>query len=177
MLSVVNTIIQITEAEYSELVFESFPNPIQVEPEKILLADFITGCPVPNAIFFTHIAGTWYKIYWKDIRDCIAQEPGLILAITFRVGKVGYPQPDDTNWKNDAFIGKTMRMYVNGTRLYSRAEWMNGDTESIPEEDIDYADFDIEEGEFSRPGKFKTGELIEVKDERITDTIPTSLPT
>jgi len=168
-------IVQISEEEYNTLV-PGTNTTVAVNVDDILAAEFITGCPVPNSIFFVYQAGTFYKIYWKDVRDCIAQEPGLILDITFRVGKTGYPQPDDTSWQNDAFIDKTMRMYVNGIRLYSAEEWQNGDT-SIPLGDIDYADFDISTGTFSRPAKFKKGELIEVKDERITSDIPTSLPT
>lgn len=169
----IGEIIQITEAEYYS-IGPTGPG-IEINPNTITLANFLVGCPIDQAVFFTWVGGTWYKIWWEDIKSCITLTATLILQGSFKVGKVGYPQKGDNVWQDNNFKDKSMRMKVNGITMYTEDEWQNGDSPTMS--NIDYINFDPIAGQFTRPSGFQAGEIIEYWDQKSDPTRPVTLPT
>lgn len=148
-------IIQITEDEYWTILNGLNPSPIVVNTNYlILLSNYLSTCPEDDSMLFIRQNNNWYKLTWETVKRCI-NKAGFSEA--WMVGKDGKAQHDDTSYQNNNYIGLNLRMKVMGSTMYSIEEWDNPEADTI-----DTVDFDTVTGTFSRPAKFKSGEIIEV---------------
>jgi hypothetical protein len=131
-----NRIVQITAAEFFNILSTVVPNPVLNITTNYLvsLQNYLNSCPNDNAVLFLYQGNKWYKALWSVLKNCV----GSNLNVVFRVGDAALPKPQagDSVWNEPAlFLNKNYKrtiLKLNGLeifeeRLYDPVDLASGD--------------------------------------------------
>lgn len=161
-------IVQITASEYYGLSAGPLEPPLYIDPSYLPgVSQYQAPCPLNSFVMFGYYGGSWYKILWSTIKQCIASQG---VSIVCRIGNsdcvAPLPQADSNTFTHDDLIGKDVDKLIvslNGAIIYPK-KYYEEELAIDSEERYEHYEIDPDTGQFTKTSNFVNKDILSIQE-------------